>query len=357
MIRPLLIISTLLGMLNATTVTLTPQQQRDWTIKTENPQPSSLLAIGKCMAQVVTPPQLLHTVSLPFEAQIKKLFVANYESVKRGTRLAEVTGREWIELQQRFIADAIELKHHRRVAERKNRLCQEEIIPQKECTAANAEYRADQIKVAASKALLRGYGADATLINNLFEHLKIAPTMTLYAKLSGRVVQLNAQTGRSVSPSDALFVIQKAGSLWLEANMLAYKSTHLDDHVKVHINFNHQNFESQLLLHAPQINPDDQTQKVRFSLPKGSKFLAGMRDTVKISIDKNTLKVPKKAVISYNDEQVVFVQNAQGYTPFAITILGEDEQHYYLQDQPQLHAPIAVSSLTILKSLLEGQDE
>ena len=355
--KNLLILSTLITAMGATPLVLTPEQQADWNIETQTPKSSKRLSIGKCMAEVVTPPQLLHTISLPFEAQVKKLFVANYESIKKGQLLAEVTGKDWIELQQRFIADAIELKHHGHIAERKNRLCKEEIIPQKECAAANAEYKADKIKVSASKALLRSYGADRTLIDNLFEHLKIAPTMTIHANGAGRIIQLNAQTGKSISPSEALFVTQKEGTLWLEANMLASKSTHLEDKAKVHINFNHETFESKLLLHAPTINPDDQTQKVRFSLPKSSKFLTGMRGTVKISVDKPTLKVAKKSVISYNDEEVVFVKDAKGYTPVAITILGEDEHFYYLKDTATLHAPIATSSITILKSLMEGQDE
>jgi cobalt-zinc-cadmium efflux system membrane fusion protein len=352
-----LILSTLITAMGATPLVLTPQQEADWNIETQEPKSSKVLSIGKCMAEVVTPPQLLQTISLPFEAQVKKLFVANYENIKKGQLLAEVTGKDWIELQQKFIADAIELKQNSRIATRKNRLCQEQIIPQKECTAANSEYKANKIKVSASKALLRSYGADNRLINDLFEHLKIAPTMTIHANGAGRIIQLNAQTGKSISPSEALFVIQKEGALWLEANMLAYKSTHLDDKAQVHINFNHETFESKLLLHAPTINPNDQTQKVRFSLPNSSKFLTGMRGTVKISIDKPTLKVAKKSVISYNDEEVVFVKDAKGYTPVAITILGEDEHFYYLEDTPALHAPIATSSIAILKSLMEGQDE
>jgi hypothetical protein len=288
---------------------------------------------------------------------VRRLFVANYETIKKGQFLAEVTGKDWIELQQRFIADAIELKHHGHIAERKNRLCKEQIIPKKECISANAEYKADKIKVSASKALLRSYGADKTLINNLFEHLKIAPTMTIHANGAGRIIQLNAQTGKSISPSEALFVIQKEEALWLEANMLVYKSTNLDDKADVHINFKHQTFKSKLLLHAPTINPYDQTQKVRFSLPKNSKLLTGMRGTVKISIDKPTLKVAKKSVISYNDDEVVFIKDTKGYTPVVINILGEDENFYYIKDTPKLNLPIATTSIAILKSLMESQDE
>ncbi len=147
------------------------------------------------MAEVVTPPQLLQTVSLPFEAQIKKIYVANFDNVKRREPLAEVTGRDWIELQKRFISDAIELKHHKSVADRKDRLCQEEIIPRKECISANAEYRADRIKVSASKALLRGYGADEKMIRELFENLKISQTLKVHSRCRWKSCRVNAHSG------------------------------------------------------------------------------------------------------------------------------------------------------------------
>ncbi|HIP50765.1 MAG TPA: hypothetical protein EYG94_01650, partial [Campylobacterales bacterium] len=108
----LLGLSISLILLDATTITLTSEQEKDWQIKTEIPKVSTSLALGEFMAEVTTPPQHLHTISLPFEAQVKKLYVANFDHLEKGQLLADVTGRDWIEIQQRFIADAIELKHH-----------------------------------------------------------------------------------------------------------------------------------------------------------------------------------------------------------------------------------------------------
>lgn len=169
----LLGLSISLLMLEATPLTLTKEQEKDWQIKTQKIERSHALALGEFMAEVTTPPQQLHSVSLPFEAQIKKLYVAQYEPIKKGQLLADVTGREWIEIQKRFIADAIELKHHGHLAERKRPLCEEGIIPKKECTSANAEHQADKIKVAASKALLRGYGASKKAFTTFFLSLKL----------------------------------------------------------------------------------------------------------------------------------------------------------------------------------------
>jgi len=347
----------LILLIDAKEIKLTKEQSQNWHIKTQKPILSDSLVVGEFMAEVITPPQLLHTISLPFEAQIKKLFVANFDNVKKGQLLAEVTGRDWIELQKRFISDAIELKHHKNIADRKNRLCEEEIIPKKECVSANAEYRADKIKVSASKALLRGYGADKKMIRDLFENLKISPTLPIRSDIRGKIIELNARSGKSISPSESLFVLQKDGALWLEADMLAKKASTLKKGQKVKIEFNHQKFLSKLLLHAPIINSQNQTQKVRFSLPKSDKFLTGMRDIAKISSLEKSLKIPKKAVVSYNGENIIFIQTNSGYRPTVVEILGEDRDFFYLRDTPNLHKNIAVTSTAILKGLLEEGDE
>ncbi len=353
----LLGLSMSLVMVEATTIKLSDEQQKDWQVKTERPMLSNDLALGEFMAEVTTPPQHLHTISLPFEAQVKKLHVATFDTLIKGQLLAEVTGRDWIDIQQRFIADAIELKHHGHIAERKNRLCQEEIIPKKECIAANAEHQADKIKVSASKALLRGYGATDKMINDLFKKLKISQSIQIRSDVSGTLLELNVRSGKSTSPSDALFVIQKKGALWLEADILVQKAMRLKKNEKVTLSFNGEKFESSVLLHSPTINPENQTQKVRFSLPNSAKFLSGMRSPVGITQAKKSLKITKKALIDIENKKSIFLKTAEGYEVIEVEVLGEEGSYYFLKDIPTLHAPIATSSLLILKSLMEGEDE
>ena len=347
----------LLSILNAQTIELTPQQEQDWQITTQTPKASNTLPLGEFMAEVVTPPQNLYTITLPFEAQVKKLYVASYDSVKKGQLLAEVTGKDWIGIQQQFIEDAIELKHHGHVAERKNRLCKEEIIPKKECIAANAEYQADKIKVSASKALLRGYGASNQMINDLSSKLKISATIPLRSEVTGKLLELNIQAGKSTSPSDALFVLLKEGAMWLESDMLVQKAMHLSQGQRVQITFNQETFESKVLLHSPTIDPENQTQKVRFSLPSSAKFLSGMRNPATITQTQKALKVTKKSVINLEGKNSVFLKIDKGYEALAVEIVGEEGSNYYLKEMPKLHNPIATSSLLILKSLMEGEDE
>jgi multidrug efflux pump subunit AcrA (membrane-fusion protein) len=309
------------------------------------------------MAQVTTPPQHLHSISLPFEAQVKKLHVATYDHINKGQLLAEVTGRDWIDIQQQFIADVVELNYHKETLKRKKRLCNEGIIPKKECISANAEHQADKIKVSTSKALLRGYGASRKMINNLVKKLKISPTIQVRSDISGTLLHLNVRSGKSTNPSDALFVIQKKGALWLEAEILVQKAMMLKNKERVSLSFNNQVFESTVLLHSPIINPENQTQKVRFSLPDSAKFLSGMRSPATITQMQQTLKVAKKSLINIAGKSMVFLKTAKGYDALEVEILGEEGSHYYLKDIPELQSPLATSSVLILKTMMEDENE
>jgi len=353
----LLLSLSLITILEAKTLTLSPSQLKDWNIQSSKVESIDNLPLGSFMAEVVTPPQYLYSITLPFEAQVNSLKVAQYESIKKGELLATVTGYEWIKVQQKFIQDSIELKHHKHLAERKNRLCQEEIIPKKECMAANAEYKADTIKFESAKALLRGYGATKQMINNLFSKMKISRTIPIYSKFSGKLLKLNIGVGESTKPSEALFVIQKAGALWLEVEMPVKKAQELKDGNHVKLSFHDEHFQSKVLLHAPSINSENQTQKVRFSLPNSPKFLRGLREMAKITTSHKSLKIPKKSVIDLEGSEVVFIQNSKGYEPVEIKILGEARNFYFVEKSDKLKQPIVNSSVAILKSMMEGEDE
>ncbi len=68
------------------------------------------------------------------------------------------------------------------------------------------------------------------------ENLKIIfKFFKVHSDVDGKVVELNARSGKSLSPSEALFVIQKDGALWLEVNILAKKASTLRDGERVRL--------------------------------------------------------------------------------------------------------------------------
>ena len=343
--------------LDATAIKLTKEQQKDWQIETAHPKLANSLVIGEYMGEVVTPPQLFYSISLPFDAQIKKLYVAEFDRVKKGDLIAEVTGRAWIELQKRFLADAIELKHHAHLAERKNRLCKEGIIAKKQCTAANAEHNADKVRASASKALLRSYGATSSMIHNLFEKFKISKSISLRSNVAGTVFNLNIHSGDSTTASDTLVVIQKEGALWLDVAVPLEKAMKLKLNQAVTLSFFHETFESRLLLKSPQIDAKNQTQMLRFSLPKNKKFLTGTRAMAKLLVATSSFKVRKKSLISSEEGEMLFVATNKGYEPKKVEVLGEDKNFYYINADISSSDQIATTSLAILKGMMEEDED
>ncbi|CAA6802141.1 MAG: Unknown protein [uncultured Sulfurovum sp.] len=353
----LLTLLTFSSLLQAEDMVLTEEQEANWQIKVHLPEKSEKLPLGEFIAEVVTPPTLLHTISLPFEANVKKLNVANFQQIAKGQVLAKVTGTEWIATQQQAISDAIAFKHHENLAQRKNMLCKEEIIPQKECIAANVELESDKTKVAASKALLRSYGASDEVIMTLFKELKLSQTIQISSDVSGRIVALDATPGKSTSPQDALFVIQEKGALWLESDISVGRTQALKEGQEVEITLGTHTFSTTILQLSPVINPHNQTRHVRFLVPIEIALFSGLRTTANITVAHHSYKIKKNSVIKYDDKQIVFVKTKTGYKSVPIHILTEDDSYYYVKPSVALQHKIATTSLAILKNMLGGDDE
>lgn len=338
-------------------IKLTEKEESNWKIKTALLETSQTLPLGTFIVEVTTPPTLLHSVSLPFSAQVLSLNVATYQSVNKGDLLANVTGTEWIEVQKEAIADAIELRHHRHLAERKNRLCREDIIPKKECVAANAELKTDQIKLAASKAHLQSFGASPLMVQELLNTLEIKSAIPISAPTDGIITTINAQPGKSTDTSSALFVIQKQGALWLESDMPLSLALTLKEGQAVQLRINNTLHNSKVLQLSPTVDVQNQSRHVRFSVGKESTLLAGMHTSAKVILLEKSLRVPKKSVIKEGDDTIVFVKKEGIYQDIVVSILSEDKKYYYLQDDEKLHFPIVTTSVAILKSMMGEDDE
>lgn len=344
-------------MLEAKEITLTKEQSNNWQIKTAKLQSANSLPLGEFIVEVVTPPSLLTTISLPFEANVKKLFVANFQKLKEGEILAEVTGVQWIATQQEAIANAIAYEQTKEQYDRKNRLCKEKIIPQKECITAKSELKVQKSKLAASKALLHSYGATQGDIDALITDLKLSSIVALRSPIKGRIIALNATIGKSSNPTDALFVIQQEGFLWLEADIEVSRSTHLSEGQKVSIALANQRFDTTILQLSPMVNPKNQTRHVRFLVPHTIKLLSGLRSSAKISYTMPTLKIAKTSIINHEGSSIVFVKMAQGFKAVTIKIVGEEAGYYFVAKSQALEGEIATTSIAILKNLLGEGDE
>ena len=350
-ILPLLISVSLLA-----DITLTQEEEKNWQLKTIVGKEVSHIPMGEYITTVTTPPKLLHTLSVPYEAQIIQLNKVNYQKVRKGEELALLTATDWIEAQRKAIADTIELMHHEHLAERKSKLCKEEIIAQKECLLADAEVKTDKIKLSASKTLLKAYGASDSMIKNVYMDLVILPNMKLLSPVSGTLIQVNIQPGKSVSPSSALFVIKVDGENWLESDLPQVIANNLKSSQEVIFTINGNDILSKVLDISPVINPHNQTRYVRFSLPKEAKLLAGLRQKATLSIKGKAFIVNKKAVVRDGNRSIVFIKKDHTYKALEVKVLAENAESSYLDYNPSLNGAIVISSTSIFQNMLKESE-
>lgn len=354
--KTFLLLSTVL-LASAAQITLTPQQEKNWQIQTASAQNADHVPLGNFMMEVTIPPQLLQTVSLPFEAQITQLYTAAYSHVKKADVMANATGTDWIEAQKSAISDAIELIHHEHIAERKAKLCEEEIIAQKECIAANAELKTDRIKVTASKTLLRAYGATDAMLKRIFTSLEIVQNVPISSPVEGTILQVNIKPGQSIAPASAMFVIKKGGNYWLESDMPLDAAAQLLPNQKIMITIAGKKLSCRVLQLSPVINPINQTRHIRFSPKQSSDLVAGMRSSATVALPQKALIVPKKSVVKNKNNHIVFIKESGAFHDVTVTVLGETSQNYYLRFDKQLANPIAITSAAVLKGMLEDETD
>ncbi len=354
--KKFIILQILLGISLLANVTLSAQEEKDWQIKTAYAKEVSHISLGEYMMKVTIPPKLLYTLSVPYEAQTIKLNKVNYEKIKKGESLALLTAPEWIEAQRKAIADTIELMHYENLALRKEKLCKEEIIAQKECVAADAEVKINKIKLSASKTLLKAYGASDEIIEKLYKDLVILPNMQLLSPVNGTLIEVNIQPGKSVSPSSALFVIKVDGDNWLESDLPQNITNKLKASQKIIITINEKNIDSKVLDISPVINPRNQTRYVRFSLAQTSELLPGLRQKVKFSIKEKAFIINKKAVVQDGSRSVVFIKNGNKYMAQEVNVISEDSKFSYLAYDDALNGSIVISSTSVLRNMLNQEE-
>ncbi|PHR59390.1 MAG: hypothetical protein COA44_00120 [Arcobacter sp.] len=333
-------------------VTLSPQEEKNWQIETALAKPISYVPVGEYIMSVVTPPKLLYAVSVPYAAQVVQLKKVNYEKVNKGETLALLTSTQWIQAQKEAIGDAVELMHHEHIAERKTKLCKEEIIAQKVCIDADAEVLADKVKQLASKTLLSAYGASDKVINHLYKELTIFQNLELHSPVKGTLVEVNIQPGKSVSSSDLLFLIKRDGSTWLESDLPLEVANALRASQEVIIEINGKKIQSKVLQVSPIINPRNQTRHLRFSVPSSVKLLSGLRERAKLSIKTKAFIISKNAIVQDGEHSIVFIKRGQSYIPQRVHIITENIKNSYVTFNKALENPIVISEVSVLQNIL-----
>ncbi len=341
------------------TITLTKNQIENWQIKSKKIEYTNEIPLGEYLSQIKAPPSMIYSVSLPFSATVEKLEVGEYDLVQKGAILAKVTSKEWIETQNDLIKLNIELSRVKIDYERKSKLCEEGIIPQKQCLFSKAEYETIKNEFKSKKSLLKLYGATDKDIQDILKNAKIKKSLVIKAPTRSIVSKLHVNVGSTTETSNPLLTLISTEKKVLDIYMPLNTSKNLNIGQKVRLSLNSYNFNSRVLKKSKIINPQNQTQRVRFFVPSDLDLLLDYKTNAKIKILKKALKIPKIAAIYISKKYYIFKETEKGFEPIVIEILAEDKEFFYAKPDNRLESndKIVVEGAMVLKGMMEETND
>lgn len=319
----------------------------------------SLVPVGSTLLKVTTPPNLLHTISLTYDAKVVQVKKPRYESVKKGEVLATISAPSFLEEQKNLIDTNMEFNFAKSEFERKSSLCKEQIIAQKECNLAKNELDKLNNKLISSKVLLKTYGTTDAMIKQITTTSTIYQNISLHSPVDGIIADSFVDLGKSTTALSTLFIIKANGNSYLEGEISKDIASNLKTLQDVSIKIDETMQKSKILLLSSIINPQNQSRFIRLSIPKNLSLIDGEMITAELSIEQKALVIPKKALAKKDGKDIVFIKNNDSFLDEEIELLHEDKNLCYIKyDSKLFQKDLAITQVNLLQNRLqESKDE
>ena len=157
---------------------------------------------------------------------------------------------------------------------------------------------------------------------------RVQRTLTLRSPVSGFVVEKNVLQGQRIMAGDALYKVADLSTVWMEGDVFEQDlpSVRLGQPVTAELEaLPGQAFRGRITYLYPTLNADTRTARVRVELPNpGLRLKPGMYATFRLTGTgrMGALSVPRTAVLSTGERNLVFVKRPDGMLEPRLVALG-----------------------------------
>jgi multidrug efflux pump subunit AcrA (membrane-fusion protein) len=355
--KTLFFITLISTFISAQTLVLSDQQVQNWRLHVKSPQKIERQFLSEIIGSVEVPTKLIHSISSAYDMKVQRLFVNRYEQIKKGQALALVGGGSWIQMQQNLINRSISLHESTLENERKILLCDEGIIPKKECIRSQSSYESTLAHYQSAKSSLLLFGIDEAFVERIEKSKIIQREFEIRAPISGLLYAMDIQVGQSVEASTVLFTIYAKGDLWLSANIAQNKAEFLHNGSEVILEYRNRDIHSKVVSLAPIVDVQTQTVPVRFLIDNSESLNIGLKATFSLSTKDSVVKIPKSWTVMEGKIVLIFVKRAKGFESKTLVIVSEDSEFYYSSNLSLLNEKIVSSGVAALKGMLGEEDD
>ncbi|UZK70579.1 efflux RND transporter periplasmic adaptor subunit [Sphingomonas sp. S1-29] len=282
-------------------VALTADQIRSLGIAIATVEAAQTVAVATLPAQIAPPPNARVAVAAQLPGVVTRIFVVNGQAVAKGQTLATVASRDVVSLGADLARARSRQAAARAQAARLGQLSREGIIAPSRADEASALARQSDIDVSEQHrliALLGGGGGGGA-------------GYALTAPIAGRISSMTAETGKTVDPAMAPFVIDGDGPLQVTAQVPERLIGSVRPGMQVRVG---RDAIGTILAVGSAIDPLTRSATLTANVPPAPGISAGSATSVIVEgpAPAGAVQVPASAVSELGGQPVVFVIVAGG---------------------------------------------
>ena len=238
-------------------------------------------------------------VAPKFGGFIERLYVDfTGKPVRAGQPLVEIYSPELVSAQEELL-----------LAGRLDRSLGESSVPGVDAGSSNL--------ATAARRRLRLWDISEAQINNILRTGRVRRTLTLYAPVSGIVMEKNVLQGQAVQPGENLYMIADLSNVWVEAELREQDAGSVREGSAATVEFAAfpgRPIAGRVEYVYPTLENEARTLKARIAIPNpDGRIKPGMYATVRFSTPSRTaLTVPSTAILHTGESALVFVDMGGG---------------------------------------------
>jgi len=350
-IRTILIIGILvvnIGLTSAEEGAVIPKDiQKKLGIKTDVVREKTINITKKYPAVVKDDLTMSQAIYSPVEGIVKRLYVKEGDSVRRGQKLVAIYSPEIAQIITSIKKAKVEVKIKKSIYEREKKLYKEKLIPYTRYFMAKQDYQNSLAKLQALKENLKIYGETS------------GGMIILRAGINGYIAKQNVILGDSVDINRLIFSIHSHEKLWVVAYLPVDDIRYVKrgDFAKVISPLGTTTGKVDFIGH--KVDPKTKRVAVRVIANNRREVLKpNMYVSVEIPFEKKSgLFIPVSAVVENNNKRYVFLKEGKKFRPVIVSIGDRYKNLYEVISGLDEGDRIVVKGTIYLKAKFFGEAE
>lgn len=330
---------------------LTPAQSEAMGLRLAAPTPAERATGPAWPGQVVMPPDGHELLIAPLPGRVVRVHAASGATVQAGEPLLTLYSPMLAELVQDYLRAQANEDLARQTLSREQRLVREGIGVERRVREAEIGLRQAQAETQGLATRLKLAGLDPRRLSQG----QGSAELNVRAPRAGSVLMLHATPGAWLDEGAPAAELGYTERRWVEADLPLEQVGVVQPRQAVSIEPG--GLRGQVLAIAPTAEAQRQTVRVRIELAQGSTLRPGQRVQVRFEEAGILWRVPARALVNLNGQEVVFVQRQDGMQPVPVRLHSRSSESAQLAGNLMAEDRVVIQGAMALKAAWQAQHE